>query len=146
MQNWFRSVYGQSRTRRGQVLTHINARYEDYRNLPEEIDAWNLGDGAGSEVEAKLGNGIKYPNVQDWKTLTGRKWHFRSGIVANDGLRRVDAAIGVYQNARNPTNRAALRQTFMAWYQANPKESLKRNVCDVGDPHGCVEKLRTWLA
>jgi hypothetical protein len=149
VQNWFRSVYGMSRTRRGQVLTHIQLRFNDYRSLPEEIDAWSMGDSAEHGVELDLENAgtvIRYPNVQDWKTLTGRKWHFRSGIVVSDGLRQVDAALLTYQNGRNPPNLAALKQAFQAWYDANPKERTKRNVPDAGDTVGCVEKLRQWLA
>lgn len=149
VQNWFRSVYGMSRTRRGEVLTHIQLRHNDYLNLPEEIDAWAQGDLAAYGVELDLenmGHPVRYPNVQDWKTLTGRKWHFRSGITVNDGLRQVDAAIETYQGGRTTTNLAALKRAFQAWYNANPKERTSRNVRDVGDTVGCVDKLRQWLA
>lgn len=38
---WFDSVWGANRDHRGNVLSHIQTMYQQYRDLPEEVDAWN---------------------------------------------------------------------------------------------------------
>lgn len=38
---WFDSVWGANRVHRGNVLTHLQTMYVQYRALPEEVDAWN---------------------------------------------------------------------------------------------------------
>jgi peptidoglycan hydrolase-like protein with peptidoglycan-binding domain len=47
--NWYQSVYGKGSDHRDQTLSK-DGKYEDYRNLPEEHDAWRVGD----EFDAKL--------------------------------------------------------------------------------------------
>ncbi len=41
--NWYESIYGSGSDHREQVLGD-DGSYEDYRNLPEESDAWRVGD------------------------------------------------------------------------------------------------------
>jgi hypothetical protein len=41
--NWYESIYGSGSDHRDQVLGD-DGSYEDYRNLPEESDAWRVGD------------------------------------------------------------------------------------------------------
>lgn len=43
-EQWYQSVYGSGSAHREHVLTDPDAPYEDYRNLPEEADAWRTGD------------------------------------------------------------------------------------------------------
>lgn len=40
---WYQSVYGTGSDHRDEALGE-NGKYEDYRNLPEEHDAWRVGD------------------------------------------------------------------------------------------------------
>ncbi|MFO7679169.1 MAG: DUF4157 domain-containing protein [Chloroflexota bacterium] len=40
---WYKSVYGDDAAHRGEVLGDIDNRYDDYRALAEEVDAWNVG-------------------------------------------------------------------------------------------------------
>jgi hypothetical protein len=47
--NWYQSVYGTGSEHREKTLGE-DGKYEDYRNLPEEHDAWRVGD----EFDAKL--------------------------------------------------------------------------------------------
>ena len=37
---WFDSIWGVNRAHRGNVLTHLQTMYAEYRALPEEVDAW----------------------------------------------------------------------------------------------------------
>jgi hypothetical protein len=46
-EEWYESVYGSGHTHRNTTLTDPNAPYDDYRELPEERDAW----GVETEVE-----------------------------------------------------------------------------------------------
>lgn len=39
-----RSIYGNRASYRNQVLNNIQTQYDEYRALPEEIDAWEIGD------------------------------------------------------------------------------------------------------
>ncbi len=41
---WYQSVFGSGAAHRNQVLTDPGAAHEDYLYLPEETDAWHIGD------------------------------------------------------------------------------------------------------
>jgi hypothetical protein len=41
-EQWNESVYGSGSEHRGDVLDDIDNRYDEYRNLPEEADAWGV--------------------------------------------------------------------------------------------------------
>jgi hypothetical protein len=43
-EEWYRSVYGAGATHRNATLNDVQNHYQDYRNLPEEHDAWATGD------------------------------------------------------------------------------------------------------
>ena len=40
---WYQSVYGSGAAHRDTTLSDIDHHYQDYRNLPEEKDAWATG-------------------------------------------------------------------------------------------------------
>jgi hypothetical protein len=50
--NWYESVYGSGSDHRDQVLGD-DGSYEDYRNLPEESDAWRVGDEFDATLKAE---------------------------------------------------------------------------------------------
>jgi len=43
-EEWYRSVYGDGAGHRNTTLGDVQGHYQDYRNLPEEHDAWTTGD------------------------------------------------------------------------------------------------------
>jgi len=43
-EEWYQSVYGAGATHRDQTLSNVQGHYQDYRQLPEEADAWRTGD------------------------------------------------------------------------------------------------------
>jgi hypothetical protein len=43
-EQWYQSVYGAGAGHRDQTLGDVQGHYQDYRNLPEEHDAWATGD------------------------------------------------------------------------------------------------------
>lgn len=142
VQRWYDSIYGVMGNPRGERLAHINARYEDYRNLAEEQDAWRLGDSVGDQVREALR--IKFPTLYDWKLATSRKWHFRSGRFKGGHLVGVDQAIENLQNDRSAKNFQLLNDAFTAWYDANKKERTKRDVA-LEDGEGIITKLQRVL-
>jgi hypothetical protein len=145
VQGWFESIYGVGRNPRGSRLNDIGNRYQDYRSLAEELDAWHLGDTAGEAVKERYS--IAYPNLYDWKLYTKRSFHFRSGkfLGGSDSLTAVDAAILAYEQDRTTTKRAALKRIFDDWERQNPKEAAKRDVVPAGETVGCITQLRNWL-
>lgn len=44
---WYKSVYGDDAQHRNDVLNDIDNRYQEYRDLSEEVDAWDVGGKAG---------------------------------------------------------------------------------------------------
>jgi hypothetical protein len=42
-EEWYQSVYGTGAAHRDATLNDVQGNYEDYRNLPEEHDAWHAG-------------------------------------------------------------------------------------------------------
>jgi hypothetical protein len=42
-EEWYQSVYGTGAAHRNATLHDVDGHYEDYRNLPEEHDAWHAG-------------------------------------------------------------------------------------------------------
>lgn len=40
---WYQSVYGSGAAHRDATLSDVQTHYEDYKNLPEEADAWKTG-------------------------------------------------------------------------------------------------------
>lgn len=146
VRGWFASIYGSGATPRGIRLSHINARYEDYRRLAEEQDAWLLGTDVGDRV--RVGLHLKFPTLHDWKLATARSGHFRSGhfFGGADTLTRVDQAIAGLQRTHGKTEFDALATAFKAWWDANPKERTARNVPLDGEADGIVDKLKKILA
>ncbi len=51
--DWYQSVYGAGSPHREAVLGDIDNRYDEYRALPEEADAFNSGDKAGDSFKKK---------------------------------------------------------------------------------------------
>ncbi|MGK0274269.1 MAG: hypothetical protein ACI9N0_000643 [Ilumatobacter sp.] len=49
-QSWYESVYGAGGSDRNEVLGDIQVRYDEYRALSEEVDAWDVGGKAGAKV------------------------------------------------------------------------------------------------
>jgi hypothetical protein len=43
-EEWYQSVYGSGAPHRATTLHDVQGHYQDYRNLPEEHDAWATGD------------------------------------------------------------------------------------------------------
>ena len=136
---WWRSIYAVNRNRRGQVLTHIQDRYDDYRNLPEEVDAWRLGDSVEEEVKVRVGMRDDRPSYFDWKQLTKAKWYNRR----SNALQMVDSAFNKYERTRSIPDKDALRLAFKAWY--TPKNGITiRNGLDI-DEVGIVSQLDEFL-
>jgi hypothetical protein len=52
--DWYASVYGDDAQHRGEVLGDIQNRYDDYRALSEEVDAWDVGGTTGQKIRALL--------------------------------------------------------------------------------------------
>lgn len=53
-ESWYDSVYGAGGGHRGQVLGDIQNRYNDYRALSEEVDAWAVGGDASAKLTTLL--------------------------------------------------------------------------------------------
>ncbi|MBX0331308.1 DUF4157 domain-containing protein [Oscillochloris sp. ZM17-4] len=51
--DWYQSVYGAGSANRNAVLGDIDNRYDEYRGLSEEADAWGAGDRAGDAYKDK---------------------------------------------------------------------------------------------
>ncbi len=52
--SWDQSVYGTGAQHRNAVLGDTTNRYDEYRALPEEVDAWAVGDDVGATSTAKI--------------------------------------------------------------------------------------------
>jgi hypothetical protein len=52
-EEWYQSVYGTGHDHRNAVLSDTQHHYEEYRNLPEESDAWVAGGEVTSEYTAR---------------------------------------------------------------------------------------------
>jgi hypothetical protein len=50
-EEWYRSVYGDGAAHRHDTLSDVQGHYQDYRNLPEESDAWRAGDAVTTEFQ-----------------------------------------------------------------------------------------------
>lgn len=50
-EEWYQSVYGAGHDARNATLNDVQNHYQDYRNLPEEHDAWATGDGVTSQMQ-----------------------------------------------------------------------------------------------
>jgi hypothetical protein len=50
-EEWYRSVYGDGAGHRNPTLNDVQSHYQDYRNLPEEHDAWATGDAVTSQFQ-----------------------------------------------------------------------------------------------
>ncbi|HSV65983.1 MAG TPA: hypothetical protein VLJ59_08790 [Mycobacteriales bacterium] len=48
-EEWYQSVYGAGAAHRESTLQDVQGHYQDYRNLPEEADAWRTGDAVTQE-------------------------------------------------------------------------------------------------
>lgn len=48
-EEWYRSVYGEGAAHRNETLGDVQGNYSEYRNLPEEADAWSTGDAVSEE-------------------------------------------------------------------------------------------------
>lgn len=48
-EEWYHSVYGDGAGHRNEVLGDVQNRYDEYRSLPEEADAWNTTDDVADE-------------------------------------------------------------------------------------------------
>jgi hypothetical protein len=51
---WYESMYGSGAAHRSQVLNDPNAPYSDYRNLPEESDAWAADGQVGQAYDQSM--------------------------------------------------------------------------------------------
>lgn len=49
-ESWYESIYGANGATRNEVLGDIQVRYDEYRALSEEVDAWDAGGKAGAKV------------------------------------------------------------------------------------------------
>lgn len=50
-EEWYQSVYGAGHDHRQQTLHDVQGHYQDYRNLPEEHDAWATGDAVTQQYQ-----------------------------------------------------------------------------------------------
>jgi len=107
---WWNSVYAASGGIRGKKLAHINARYDAYRNLPEEVDAWRLGDTV-EEVFVEKCPKTGCPTYAYWKSSTSLKWRSRSSE-----LKAIDSALESYDKSKSASDRAKLKKAFDKWY------------------------------
>ncbi|HEX9260284.1 MAG TPA: hypothetical protein VF855_12150 [Acidimicrobiales bacterium] len=48
-EQWYQSIYGEGADHRHEVLNDADDRYDEYRALPEEADAWSTGDSVTDE-------------------------------------------------------------------------------------------------
>lgn len=137
---WFTSIYGAHGTRRGNIYAFLQNEYDRYRNLPEEQDAWRLGGAVGDSVRVALNIRADYPSYHDWMALTKRSWYNKRSTE----LKRVDAALQVYDGARTVGNKALLKIAFDAWYGPKNNQTI-RNVLDA-EGVGVVDRLNAFLA
>lgn len=133
---WWNSVYAESGGIRGRKLGHIQQRYDAYRNLPEEVDAWFLGDSVEEEFKKscpKLG----CPSYAFWKSET--KWSFHS---RSSELKAVDKALEDYEKSKSADDRGKLKKAFDPWYNSKlAKGGSKRAT----GPDNVIEQLKTFL-
>ncbi len=137
---WWRSIYAVNSNHRGQVLVHIQDRYDDYRLLPEEVDAWRLGNSIEEEVKERIGIRDDRPSYFDWSQLTKAKWYNRR----SDELKAVDTAFERSERSKSEPDKNALKLAFRAWYK--PKNGITiRNGLDI-DQLGIVDRLEGFLS
>lgn len=55
-EQWYHSVYGDGAGHRNDTLNDVQNNYDEYRNLPEESDAWRTGDAVTEEFQRQSGN------------------------------------------------------------------------------------------
>ncbi len=52
-EQWYQSVYGSGAGHRNDVLNDVDNRYDEYRQLPEESDAWSSGGSVTDEYTSR---------------------------------------------------------------------------------------------
>jgi hypothetical protein len=136
VEKWWNSIYASSGGIRGRKLAHINERYDAYRHLPEEVDAWALGDGVEEQfIQScpKLG----CPKYKNWKSETYWFAHRRSSE-----LKAVDKALEKYEKSKSLNDRKDLKVKFDAWYKLKEDKGGSKRVSGTDN---VVEQLKTFL-
>lgn len=133
---WWDSVYAASGGIRGRKLGHIQARYDAYRNLPEEVDAWFLGD-AVEELFAERCPKLGCPSYAYWKKKTSWSFHSRS-----TELKRVDTALAAYEKSKSAKDRAELKDKFDKWYALKEAKGGTGRATGADNP---VDQLKAFL-
>lgn len=137
VRGWWDSVYAASGGIRGRKLGHIDTRYDAYRGLPEEIDAWNLGDTVGEDFAGQCPK-LGCPTYAYWKKSTA-VWY----LSRSSDLKALDASLNAYDKSKSASNRAQLKVDFDIWYA--PK-LLKGSTARAIGNNNAVTQLEIFLA
>lgn len=70
--SWFDSVWGTHRVHRGTVLSHLQTMYNEYRALPEEVDAWATQFAVEALITPRLA-GVAQHQVEEGKSVKNLK-------------------------------------------------------------------------
>lgn len=133
---WWDSVYAKSGGIRNRKLGHIQERYDAYRNLPEEIDAWHLGDSAEEDFAARCPK-LGCPTYAYWKKQTA-VWY----LPRSTELKSVDTALKAYDLSKSAKDRSTLKQNFDTWY--GPK-LLKGGTARAIGNNNAVTQLKSFV-
>lgn len=133
---WWDSVYARSGSIRGKKLGHINTRYDAYRNLPEEVDAWYLGDFVESEFIIQCPK-LGCPSYAYWKKKTSIWYYGRSKALKN-----VDVAFKAYDKSKSIADRKDLKTAFNTWYKLKENKGGSARAQGVDNP---VDQLKVFL-
>jgi hypothetical protein len=133
---WWDSVYASSGGIRGKKLAHINARYDAYRNLPEEVDAWYLGDTVESDFIVQCPK-LGCPSYDYWKKKTSI-WY----LSRSKALKDVDGALKAYDKSKSADDRKDLKSAFDKWYALKEQKGGSVRAQGVDNP---VDQLKDFL-
>lgn len=133
---WWDSIYAASGGIRGKKLGHINERYNAYRNLPEEVDAWYLGDAVEAEFDSKCPK-TGCPSYAYWKKKTSLSFSWRSSA-----LKEVDKALDAYNKSKSAPNRSILKAKFDKWYDLKEQQGGSARAKGLDNP---VLQLKAFL-
>lgn len=99
------SVYGSGQKHRGEVLSDVSHNYKKYRELPEEVDAWEVG-----------GNVEMVMDV-DANTLTQNILKSDDLVEIRKDLSKLNFLIDMLPNGENKV-RDVLREKLAQWHHA----------------------------
>lgn len=133
---WWNSVYASQGGIRGRKLAHINERYDAYRHLPEEVDAWALGDGVEEKFAAQCPK-TGCPTYKHWKKETYLFWYRRSPNLVS-----IDKALEAYEKSKSSDDRSKLKKAFDLWYKIKTDSGGTKRAKGSND---AVSQLKSFL-